>query len=698
LSIQIEYPVWFVVLCLLLGAAIALLLYFRNRKDELPRRLMLFLAVLRFLAVSLISFLLLSPLIRSINRTYEKPVIIVAIDNSQSVRMVKDSAYYLSEFRQDLGQLITALNREYDTRIYSMGDKMQLIDDQSLSSLSFRDKQTDLSAVFQEVESSYSNRNIGAILLASDGIYNRGLNPLYSSRDIAAPVYTIALGDTNLQRDILLQRINYNRIAYLGNQFPVEITAGAHKFAGQRSRLTVSRGDSILFAKNIDFASDLYSERFIAELKASKTGLVRYRVSLTGLADEISYENNASDIFIEVLDSRQKILILYSSPHPDLSAIKSAIQTNYNYEVEDHPVNDFQGELSGFNLVVLHQVPARAQNQAMIISKIKDSKVPVLCIIGEQTDLQALNQLNLGLVIRQNERMVNEAIPVVNKDFILFRSDEETRSLLEKFPPLVSPFGNYDLPPTANVLAYQKIGKVISDMPLIFFTEMADSKAGFIAGEGIWRWRLFNYMERENHIVFNQLINKIIQYLAVREEKGFFRVMARSVYHENETIELEAEVYTKSYEPTSEPDVEIVIENEEGTRFPYTFGRKGNAYHLQVGNYPPGNYSYRAKVKVGNDLYEKTGQFSVEAVNIESVATRADHPLLYNLAKRHGGEMIFPEQIAQLPALLKERDDIHTLIYSRKAYNELNNVIWVLVAIIALLATEWFIRKYKGSY
>ncbi len=685
-------------LCLLLGAGIALLLYFRNKKDELPRRLIRFLAVLRFLAVSLISFLLLSPLIRSVNRTYEKPVVILAIDNSQSVRMVRDSAYYLTEFRQKLSQLADALNREYDTRIYTVGDKLQLIDDQSFSMLSFSEKQTDLSSLFEEVESSYSNRNVGAILLATDGIYNRGMNPLYSSRGISAPLYTIALGDTNLQRDILVQRVNYNRIAYLGNKFPVEITVGARKFAGQRSRLTISRGDSVLFTKNVDFTSDLYSGSFQAELQAGMTGLIRYHIALSGLEDEISYDNNTSDIFIEVLDSRQKILILYHAPHPDISAIKSAIQTNYNYEVEDFPVNGFQGEVTGYNLVILHQIPARSANQSMILSKIKESKVPVLCVIGEQTDLQVLNQMNLGLNIRQADGMVNEAVPSVNRDFILFRYDDDTRDLMERFPPLVSPFGTYDLPPTADILAYQKIGKTASNLPLIVFTETPDGKTGFITGEGIWKWGLFNFSEKENRTAFNQLIIKIIQYLAVKDEKGFFRVLVQSVYHENESIVLEAEVYTKSYEPTTEPDVEIVIENEEGTRFPYTFGRKGNSYHLQVGNYPPGNYTYRAKVKVGNDLYEKAGQFSVEAVNIESIATRADHTLLYNLASRHGGEMVFPDQLSQLPGLLKERDDIHTLIYTRKTYNELNNIIWMLVAIIALLSAEWFIRKYKGSY
>lgn len=676
----------------------ALLLYYKNRSEELSQWLVRLLAVLRFVSVFLISFLFLSPLIRSMHRTFEKPVIILALDNSQSIRMGRDSGYYQSEFQQDIKELINTLNKDYDTRIYTVGDRMKAVDDPSSPFLTFADKQTDLASLSDEVESGFSNRNLGAIILASDGIYNQGMNPLYSSQKIQSPLYTIALGDTSIQRDVVLKRVNYNRIAYLGNKFPVEIVVSADKFAGQRTRLTLTRDDSIVFARNIDVTGDLFNERYVAELYAGQTGLVRYRASLSSLDDEISYDNNSSDIFIEVLDSRQKILILYQAPHPDISAIKSAIQTNYNYEVEDFQVNKFLGEISGYNLVVLHQLPSRSQNQSLILTKIKESNVPVLCILGENTDFQTLNQLNLGMAVNPADQMVNEVTPAVNPDFLLFRMDEDTRTQVEEFPPLVTPFGEYRLPPTADILVYQEVGKVITTLPLIVFTGTVDRKTGFIAGEGIWKWRLFNYAEKDHHNAFNQLILKMVQYLAVKDEKGFFRVIAKSSYRENESIEFEAEVYDKSYEPIIEPDVEITVENDEGTRFPYIFGRKGTAYHLQVGNFPPGNYSFRAKVKVGNDLYEKTGQFSVEAVNIETIATRADHALLYNLAARHDGRMIFPAQIGELPGLLRDRDDIHTLIYTRKSYNELNNIIWVLVAIVALLSTEWFLRKFKGSY
>ena len=34
----------------------------------------------------------------------------------------------------------------------------------------------------------YSNQNLGAIVLASDGIYNEGSNPVYASTRLGAPI------------------------------------------------------------------------------------------------------------------------------------------------------------------------------------------------------------------------------------------------------------------------------------------------------------------------------------------------------------------------------------------------------------------------------------------------------------------------------------------------------------------------------
>src|SRR5207244_30183 len=90
-----EKPLWFILLCLLLGAAYAFVLYGNDTSlNEVHPWLKKMMAVLRFLLVSLLAFLLLSPLIKNISYEKEKPIVIIAQDNSESIVVNKDSAFY----------------------------------------------------------------------------------------------------------------------------------------------------------------------------------------------------------------------------------------------------------------------------------------------------------------------------------------------------------------------------------------------------------------------------------------------------------------------------------------------------------------------------------------------------------------------------------------------------------------------------
>ncbi|MCX6233839.1 MAG: hypothetical protein NT175_03830 [Bacteroidetes bacterium] len=699
LSIVIDYSGWFILLCLLTGALFSVILYLRNRKDELPVWMHNLLGVIRFISISLIAFLLLSPLLKSITRSYEKPVIIFAQDNSQSVIAGKDSTYYLHAYPEAIDILISDLKKDYDVSLYTFGDGVNAIEKgyAGLPGL-FSEKQTDISEVFNDLQARYSNRNVGGIIIASDGVYNKGMNPVYGSQKNRFAVYTVALGDTTVQKDLILAKVNYNRMAYRGNKFPVEVLVRAYKCDGLTTKLDITKDGELLFTKNVALRGDNHTENILLELEAKASGLQRYRISLAPLKDEISLVNNYTDIFVDVLDDRQKILILAAAPHPDISAMKQAIESNYNYEVEDYLVDAFTQPLSKFNLVILHQLPSRQEPALRVLTELTASKIPVLYIIGTQSNIVAFNQLSTGLILEGVSDKYNEALPAINPGFVLFGISDETRRMYNDFPPLMTPFCEYKTTPSVNILFFQRIGKITTSMPMVLFNQGQDVKTGVITGEGLWKWRLMDYARNDQHLAFNEFILKTIQYLSVKEDRSFFRIFCKNRFLENETVEFDAEVYTKNYEPITDPEVEIIIRNDNDEKFPYVFRRTAGAYHLSTGSFPVGNYSYQAHVKVGNDLYERTGQFSVEALNIEKINTVANHNLLFNLVKNNGGKMFFPAQINDIRNTLKDRQDIKTVIYAQKRYNKLNNILWVLVLIAGLLSVEWFIRKIRGSY
>ncbi|HLC82828.1 MAG TPA: hypothetical protein VJI69_03290, partial [Bacteroidia bacterium] len=195
-----------------------------------------------------------------------------------------------------------------------------------------------------------------------------------------------------------------------------------------------------------------------------------------------------------------------------------------------------------------------------------------------------------------------------------------------------------------------------------------------------------------------EFLSKTVQYLSVKVDKSFFKVLGKNNFFENEQIELEAEVYNESYELINEPEVNIVLTNSNNKKFNYTFSKTSNAYRLNAGMMPVGEYKYDAKVKVGEKIYTQRGEFSITALQVELTNTVADHQLLYSLAKKHDGELIYPNQMEQLANKLNSREDIKSVSYSEKKLRDVINLKWIFFLILALLSFEWFMRKRNGAY
>jgi len=692
-SLITSYPFWFIILCLLAGSGYATLQYYRDKGNDFTVTVTRILALLRGTAVTLIAFLLLSPLLRSTSRHTEKPIVLLALDNSGSIVLNKDSSYYRNQFAVNFSKLAERLSKKYEVKTYTFGDQLS----QGYIP-TFQEKQTDMAGLFTEIKDRYSNRNLAALILAGDGIYNQGADPLYASDDAPYSIYTVALGDTAPQKDIFIRRVNYNRIAFLGNDFPLEITVAAHKSAGTQCKISVSSGEQQFYTESFLIGDQNYSHTFTTKLTASKPGLQRYRISVSAVNGELSTANNFQEIFVEVLDGRQKILLLQAAPHPDIAALKQAIEKNKNYSVENFMLSDFNGSVASYSLVILHQIPSLSDVGFQVTSQLKSSTVPVLYIIGAQSNIPAYNSLMTGLMIPQSATSLNEATAIMNPDFSLFSLATEIEHMIPDFPPLHVPFSQYKPGTASQVLLYQKIGNVNTQIPLILFNLGVDRKSATITGEGIWRWRMANYIKAGNQEVFDEFFSRIIQYLAVKEDKSQFRVMLKNNFSENEPVEIDAELYNDSYQLVNAPEVNFVITDAEKKNFPFTFSRTSNAYYLNAGNLPPGDYSYKATTNYGGKAFQKSGMFTVMALNVEAMNTVADHLLLNNMAARHKGKMVYPEQLDQIEQLLAGRDDLKTVVYTQKRYTDLVSYLPVLLLLLGLLSAEWFIRKRNGSY
>ena len=676
--------------CVVAGLLLAGILYYQSKKDgfDSPKRYLM--AGLRFLSVFLISFLLLSFLLKIERRRSEKPIVVLLHDNTESLAdFSKNNPQWLSKW----ADFSRGLNDKFEVENLTFGKDIS-----STNEILLDEKQTHIANAFSQIRSQFFGRNLAAVVLASDGIYTAGEYPLPSAENLRVPVFTVALGDTTEYKDVWIHRVNHNQFAYLGNQFPINIELRATQLLGTKVNLTIQTEGQIVFSREVNIDKPQFFQTIETFQKATKTGIQRYVISVSAISDERNTANNRSEIFVEVLDTRRKILMLASSPHPDISAIRTSVSESERYEVDLVLDGNLPSPLEKYDVVILHQLPAKTGVMNNLFPQILNKQLPVWNIIGTQTDLNAFNRMNFGVTIQSRGNQTNEAFPSFNTAFTNFTFSDAARNQLYGFPPLHVPFASFTLAESAQTFLFQRILNVTTDMPLMITNQSLNNRSVVLLGEGIWRWRLNEFLQKQNYETVDELINKTIQYLSASSDKRLFRVNSKNIFDETEPIEIDAELYNDAFEPVISAEVIIEIKNENGVVYPFTFSPSGTIYKLRAGLLPVGDYTYIARTQLGNQNHQVSGRFSVRSMNVEQLNLLADHQLLNLISVQTEAEMVYPNQLDELKNILFSREDAKPVTYVERGFHELLNLKWILALLILILSAEYLLRRYFGSY
>ncbi len=692
-SFVFTYSLWWLLPCFIAAALYSWLLYGKTTPYTKITRYIL--ATIRFVCVLALCLFLVNPLLKNSTRRVEKPIVLIAQDNSSSLLFTKYKESYKTDYLVALKELSNELSKDYTVKNYTFGKTLT-----ENRTIDFSAPETDLSQVITELDNAYVNQNVGALIMATDGIYTTGTNPIYSTANLKFPVYMVAMGDTTPQKDALIAGVDYNKIAYYKNDFRLVITVAVHGYKNTSSSLSVSGNKGTIFTKNILINDANYRIEIPVDIQANTLGFQQYTIKLRPLDNEITLENNTQTLFVEVVDGKQKVLLVAAAAHPDIAALKQSIETNENYQVDMLYAADVNLSTIGqYNLAILHQLPSAQYTAAPLWAALQKNAIATWFIIGNQTSTDIFNNLKTGLSITGTRNSTNEVQAIISPDFFGYTLTEATSTSLTRLAPLNVPFGNYELQTNFSTLLQQRIGSVSTRLPLLAVGEGNSSKLAFLCGEGLWKWRLGNYAETQNHDAFNELIGKTVQYLTTKNDKRKFRVrMDNNQVYENTDLLFYAELYNDTYELVNTPDVALTITNQTGKKYAFTFSKTDKSYQLNAGVLPIGSYTYAAVTKLGNKAHQATGAFVIQPQNSEQLQTTADHQLLNTIAQKTGGIMAYPINMQTISNSIKANELIKPISYEQKRLRDLINTQWLFAIIVLLLGTEWFMRKRAGNY
>ena len=677
-SITTELPIYYSVLCILLGVIYAYFLYRKNRFFN--KKLTTVLFVFRALVVSVLFFLLLNPLSSVTETIEERPIIILSQDASVSTS--SDSSDY-----QNLINLKNKLSSDFDVITYNYSDQLKegFTTDKTGSS-------TNISQLLDEVDLKYSERNLTGVVLSSDGLYNQGSNPLFHKIAKSVPFYTIPLGDTSVLKDVRISEIQHNEISFLGNTAPVQVNIQTEKCKGENITIKLFSEGKLIESKKLKINSNSEFIKTNFTIKNRSLGLHKYKVVVSSVSNEKSIENNSRYFYVEVLDSKYKILILYDAIHPDISAIKSVLDKNKNYEIEKEKLSDFNSNYDKYNLVIYF---AFSDNKLEKLEKLKSSDVSLLLLVGPNS-VSTLNYLYpSGKVVGKNKNQ--EVTASYNTDFSKFNVSTNLQNYLTDLPPLLAPFGDYNQSLTSEILLYQKIGLYTTAKPLIIVDNNSERKYSVVYSEGLWKWKINDRNDNNLHQNFEELFSKITQFLLIKEDKSRFRINYDKKIIQGKDMNFFAEYYNENYELNNEKDVSLHIKNKDGVIDDYVFSKNTNSsYFLKVSSRSEGSYSFTAKYNNSEQIVK--GEFTILPKQIESKTNTANHQILYQLSTESNAHMFDDFNTDQIVDTLKNNPLNKTLLHTSEKVKSVINIKWILILILLFILIEMVVRRYNGTY
>ena len=667
----------YIILSGIIALLVALFQYRYNSK--LKGKLSIVFTLLRFLSVFAILLLLINPKFNQIKVYTEKPKLIVAVDNSNSIEHLKQSENALSAL--DYIKSNTEINKNFDIEVFSFDENIQQSD-----SINFKSKSSNIDKALRQISDIYKS-DIAPVVLISDGNQTFG-NDFSVSNAYTQPVYPIILGDTVTYTDIKIQQLNVNKYAFLKNRFPVEAILVYQGNESVSSTFTIQQGNRVLYSQPINFSKTDNSKVISLTLPANSVGVKSYSAKLMPLNNEKNTINNIKNFAVEVIDQKTKIALVSNFPHPDLGAFKKSIESNEQRSVEILDPYRILGKVNDFQLVILYQPDNKFKR---LFEQIELEKKNTLTIVGTKADLNFLNTNNTSFSIvptGQNEDFQAN----LNPNYAPFLIEDIN---FESFPPLKGPFGDITFNSAFETVLEKTVLGISKEQPLFATLEYNNTRSGVILGENIWQWRAQSYLNEASFNPFDDFIGKLVQYLASNQRKSRLTVDYESFYTGNTNIIFKAQAFDKNYQFDGRQSLELILENvssKEKNTFPLIL--KNNNYQVDLSGLEASKYNFTVRLKGEN--VAKSGSFEVLEYNIEQQFLNADVTKLQQLAINTNGKSYFMNDLDDLVTELSSNEAYKPIQKSNKNTVSLIDWKYLLGLIVLTLSIEWFLRKYNG--
>ncbi|SFR84893.1 hypothetical protein [Maribacter stanieri] len=668
------------ILYIILAAIVALgiVVFQYIYKQKAKSKIYLLLAFLRFVGIFGLLLLLINPKFAQKTYTLEKPNLVILADNSTSV----------TEKGEELKEIISKIkaSKEISNRFkiadYKFGSDLNILD-----SLSFQAKNTNIYKSLSSLKDVYAREQMVALVL-SDGNQTIGEDYSYFKTDRNNTIYSMVLGDTTKYKDISVGPIQTNKYAFLKNKFPLETYVSYQGNTPVSVSVSVKMNSKIVHKENLKFNADVNFKTIAIQIDANSVGIKNFEVEVSQLVEERNIKNNRRATSIEVIDEKTKIALISDILHPDLGALKKAIESNEQREVSILKSSASNSVLEDVDLFIFYQPTAKFK-QSFDFAKSKNANTFI--ITGSQTDYTFINKLNVGIEFETGYPQ-QEVFGLLNNAFTKY---DITNFDLTDYPPLVSDAGPILITSPFETLLGTQIKGLNIQQPLLSVIDENGSKRAVVIGENIWKWRVQTYRNTNEFINFDEFIGNLIRYLTSSKNKSRLNVDYEKVYQGSNNTVITATYFDEAFLFDKNAKVSIKVTNSDTQKSQINpMVLKNGFFEADLSNLVAGEYDFVVSVEKESKI--EKGSFVISEFDMENQFVSSDNLKMEKLAVNSGGKVFYP---AQIDVLLKDLSTNDAYVPTEKSTENIVSLIdfkFLLGIIVFAFAAEWFIRKYNG--
>lgn len=717
LTLGFSIPVWIAIPIIIAAWAFAFWTY-RTTLPPVPSGTRRTLITLRTLGIALLLLTLFDLVFGRRTMTPEDPVVAGAIDFSESMGLDGKSSQRIDEALGVMRNVSEEIGSD-DMTWLGFSDSTRFAPPSTWDSLrNDLGPTTDLSLLLSAMADSARYRNLQAIVIATDGRFTQGNNPLLQAERLGIPIYAVGLGDSTESFDIAIEEIFTNDVGFVGMPQPVRVRVRGYGLSVGRAEVAL-RADGVLVG-TVMLALQPGVVEYVTTMvwTPRSEGTARVTASVSSVGGERTTENNARSTLVRVRSNKRAVLLISGSPNPDYSFLKRTLASNPSIELTARAQRDGTSFLEGAltaemvrdaETIILVDYPTTSSNASMvstIASTIRERSTPLLVVLGENVDygrlsaLQEILPVTIGDARPGTMETLVELTPAGRAHGATGVGDSIDWSDL---PPLFTSGTTVTPRPDADILATARIGSTRLNDPLIIARNVGRARSLLVNGYGIWRWKLIGEGReiaagRPAMEVLDRFLSGSLLWLGTRDQQRQVTIRtSRKVYGRGESVRFQGFVYDASNRPVDGAVVEATITGGGRDRRITLGGGGAGQYETVVSGLPPGDYTFTGRAeRSGRTIGTDAGRFIVEDRSIELEQTSMESRLLRSLAERSGGRFYTIDDVDSLIDHIRAHERFTPRTIEHRTERAFRDSFLILLLALGIFSIEWIIRKRNG--